>query len=178
MSTRTPDIRLSARKIGPVRTANARPNPRPAAKRTILALLATTIPNAPGGNHWALHGTAINPNSGAIAEYRELSKCSDGRHCTTSNEEEVGRIFQGLGPESAILTGTNTLFFIHREQVPKHKRATHIRVAPKNRIPVACGGPPAATKLNITVASPPKQLALPPPNCYSTAFSAHPRPNL
>jgi hypothetical protein len=128
-----PGIRLSARKIGPVRTANARPNPRPAAKRTILALLATTIPNAPGGNHWALHGTAINPDTGAIAEYRELSKCRDGHHWQTSNEEEVGRMFQGLGPESAMPTGTNTLFFIDRDQVPKHKRATYIRVVCADR---------------------------------------------
>jgi hypothetical protein len=108
-------------------------NPRPAAKRTILALLATIIPNAPGGNHWALHGTAINPDSGAIAEYRELSKYSDGHHWQTSNEEEVGRMFQSLGPASDMPTGTNTLFFINRDQVPKHKRATYIRVVCADR---------------------------------------------
>jgi hypothetical protein len=42
-------------------------------------------------------------------------------------------MFQGLGPESAMPTGTNTLFCIHRQQVPKHKRATYIHVVCADR---------------------------------------------
>ena len=28
--------------------------------------------------HFALHGNASNPNTGQLAEYRELSQCSEG----------------------------------------------------------------------------------------------------
>jgi hypothetical protein len=42
-------------------------------------------------------------------------------------------MFQGLGPNSDMPTGTNTLFFIHRDQVPKQKRATYIRVVCADR---------------------------------------------
>lgn len=29
--------------------------------------------------HWCLHGTAINPDTGNVAEYPELSQCRDGQ---------------------------------------------------------------------------------------------------
>jgi hypothetical protein len=59
--------------------------------------------------HFAAHGTTINPDTGCIAEYRALRKCSDGDFWAESNVEEIGRMYQGLGPESNMPTGTDTL---------------------------------------------------------------------
>ena len=78
--------------------------------------------------HWCCHGTAINPDTGNIAEYKELSGCSDAAHWQHSNTDEIGRMFQGLGPDSYMPTGTNTLWFIDRKDLPKHKKTTYLRV--------------------------------------------------
>jgi hypothetical protein len=37
---------------------------------------------------WALHSTAINPDTRAVAEYDELSKCSNGALWVQANTEE------------------------------------------------------------------------------------------
>jgi hypothetical protein len=68
-----------------------------------------------------MHGTAINPDTGKVAEYKELSACSDGTYWDEANGKEIGRLFQGLGPNSSMPEGTSTLFFIHHSQIPKHK---------------------------------------------------------
>jgi hypothetical protein len=78
--------------------------------------------------HWAMHGTALNPDTTAIAEYRDLSTCLDGKYWQDSNADEIGRMFQGLGENSYMPTGTNTLWFVHPSQVPKHKKAIYVRV--------------------------------------------------
>jgi hypothetical protein len=77
--------------------------------------------------HMAWHGTAINPDTGKIAEYKELSSCSDSAQWDEDNGEEIGRLFQGIGPKSTMPEGTNTLFFIHQHQVAKNKKTTYIR---------------------------------------------------
>ena len=48
----------------------------------------------------ALHGTAMNPDTGSTVEYNQLQNCSDKQLCQDSCLEEMGRIFQGLGPNS------------------------------------------------------------------------------
>ncbi len=83
--------------------------------------------------HWACHGTALNPDTGNLAEYRELSNCSDKEHWHYSNTKEIGRMFQGLGPDSYMPTGTNTLWFIDRKKIPKHKKPTYVRVVCADR---------------------------------------------
>ena len=80
-----------------------------------------------------MHGTAVNPDTGGIAEYKELSTCSDGNLWQASNADEIGRMFQGLGPDSYMPTGTNTLFFIDRKDIPKHKKTTYVRVVCADR---------------------------------------------
>jgi hypothetical protein len=83
--------------------------------------------------HWALHGTAMNPDTGQIAEYDELSKCSDGAQWIQSNTEEFGRLAQGLGPDSSMPTGTDTIFFIHPRQIPNGRTTTYIRIVCADR---------------------------------------------
>jgi hypothetical protein len=68
-----------------------------------------------------------------IAQYRELSECSDGIHWQASNADEIGRMFQGLGAKSYMPLGTETLWFIHRDQVPKHKQPTYVNVVRADR---------------------------------------------
>jgi hypothetical protein len=88
-------------------------------KSKARASLATALENIPDNwdtkPHFAMHGTAINPDTGKIADFRELSQCSDGPHWIASNMEEIDR-----------MVDTGTLVFIHHHQVPKHKRATYI----------------------------------------------------
>ncbi len=81
----------------------------------------------------ALHGTAINPDTGNISEYRELSKCSEGQAWKESNIEEIGRMFQGLGKDSPMPSGTNTMHFIYKHPIPKNKTPTYIRVVCADR---------------------------------------------
>ena len=78
--------------------------------------------------HVALHSTAINPNTGNVAKYYELSQCSNGKYWTNSNAQEIGRLAQGLGPNSNMPTGTNTIFFIPKNQIPAGRKVTYLRI--------------------------------------------------
>ena len=79
---------------------------------------------APIMQHCALHGHAINPDTGNIADYRELSQCSDGPIWHASNADEIGRLAQGYGT----VKGTNTIVFIHPSAIPAGRKATYLRV--------------------------------------------------
>ncbi|MHA7856378.1 hypothetical protein [Marinobacter shengliensis] len=100
---------------------------------------AATPPTLASPSTWdpilfqALHGTAINPDTGRVAEYHELAASSDGHHWQESNMLEIGRLFQGLGPDSSVPDGTNTCFFIKPHQVPKNKKPTYVRVVCADR---------------------------------------------
>jgi len=85
---------------------------------------ANAAPNTHRRPHFALHGHAINPDTGKIAEYRELSQCSEGRIWQGSNCEEIGRLAQGFGD----VKGTNTIIFIPVSSVPKGRKVTYLRV--------------------------------------------------
>jgi hypothetical protein len=131
-------------------TASGRPSPRLGARRSIrhrgrkplkhrlaigTAATALIIPpqSAWYEDHWALHGTAMNPDTGQIAEYSELSRSSDGPQWIQSNTEEFGRLAQGLGPGSSMPTGTNTLNFIHPRDMPADRIATYLRIVCADR---------------------------------------------
>lgn len=62
----------------------------------------------------AFHGTALNPDTGLVTEYREVSECSTGEKWQNASCDEIGRLFQGLGPDSHMPTGTDTCHFIFR----------------------------------------------------------------
>ena len=74
--------------------------------------------------HSALHGNAFNPDTGNIAEYRELSQSSDDHFWLESNCEEIGRLAQGYKQTK----GTNTIYFIPVSAVPQGHKATYLRV--------------------------------------------------
>jgi hypothetical protein len=102
----------------------------PSTTHPIHAAAAYTVHQS---HHQALHGTAINPDTGRVAEYPELSRCSDGHHWLKSNTDEIGRLAQGLGPNSHMPNGTDTIFFIPFHQIPKDRKATYIRVVCADR---------------------------------------------
>jgi hypothetical protein len=107
-------------------------------RRATLKARAAKCTTTPLGNdlppeHWCCHGTAVNPDTGNIAQYKELSTSSDAAHWQYSNTDEIGRMFQGLGPDSYMPTGTNTLWFIDRKDIPKHKKPTYVRVVCADR---------------------------------------------
>jgi hypothetical protein len=66
---------------------------------------------------FALHGNAFNPDTGTLAEYPELSRCSDGPRWIQGNTLEIRR-----------LLATQTIRFIPKAAIPAHKRATYLRV--------------------------------------------------
>ena len=74
--------------------------------------------------HFALHGHAINPDTGKIAEYCKLSQSSEGALWQNSNCEEIGRLAQGYGA----IKGTNTIHFIRRSAIPRGHKAAYLRV--------------------------------------------------
>jgi hypothetical protein len=101
---------------------------------TLLCLSAPPITSAtPLVTDFCFHGTAINPDNGKIANYKELLTCSTAPLWATANSLEIGWLFQGLGPHSAMPTGTNCCFFVHKHNMPAHKRATYIRIVCANR---------------------------------------------
>jgi len=78
---------------------------------------------------FALHGNAFNPDTGELAEYKELSQCSDGALWREANATEIHRLAQGNGT----IPGTNTMFFIPVSAIPTGKRATYLRIVCAHR---------------------------------------------
>jgi hypothetical protein len=54
------------------------PNPLQHVAASAAALLSTPDPASPPFTHSAFHGNAFNPDTGKLAEFLELSKCSEG----------------------------------------------------------------------------------------------------
>ena len=99
--------------------------------------------------HLALHGHAINPDTGMIAEYKELSQCSEGPIWQASNPDEIGRLAQGYGA----VKGINTIFLSTLRQCQRdarpHMYALSRPCGPKKQIHIAFDRPSAATKSSI-----------------------------
>jgi hypothetical protein len=77
-----------------------------------------------------MHGTTVNPGTDGIAEYKELSTCSNRNLWQASNADKIGGMFQGLGPGSYMPTCTNTLFFVDKKDIPKNKKPAYVHVVP------------------------------------------------
>jgi hypothetical protein len=88
------------------------------------ALSATHI--LPNHMHLALLGHAINPDTGLLADYKELSQSSDGPLWRAGNADEIGRLCDGHGKDMP--TGTKTMRFIAHTQVPNGKKCTYLNI--------------------------------------------------
>jgi hypothetical protein len=87
--------------------------------------------------YMAMYGTTMHPETGIVAEYKALSESSEGLEWKVSNTEEIGCMFQGLGPTLTMPSGTETCFFIFKHEIPKNKKPTYI--------PVICADCPEKT---------------------------------
>jgi Reverse transcriptase (RNA-dependent DNA polymerase) len=76
--------------------------------------------------HAALLGSAVNPDTGVIAEYAELAASSQGAAWQQANADEIGRLCTGHGPDMP--TGTDTMRFIHKSDIPNGKKPTYLRI--------------------------------------------------
>ena len=95
---------------------------------TQMAAAAMRTALFPDGEY-ALHGNAFNPDTGKLAEYKELSQSSDGPVWIEGSCEEIGRLFQGY----KVIKGTGTCFWIKKCDVPRGKRATYLRIVCAHR---------------------------------------------
>jgi hypothetical protein len=87
-------------------------------------LVATAAPPSSTPCQYAFLGSAVNPDTGKIAEFCKLSQCSEGALWQASNAKEIGRLTQGFGTQK----GTNTMFFIAYKNIPKGRKATYLCV--------------------------------------------------
>jgi hypothetical protein len=79
--------------------------------------------------HCALHSTAINPDTGHTAKYRELQACTDDNKWINLCADESGCLCNGqTNVNGKVIAGTNTLFFIPIAAMPKDRRATYVRI--------------------------------------------------
>ena len=78
----------TARKLRRSRLKASKTHPVAAANSATTATKATTFEN---NTHFATHGSAINPDSGYIAEYKELLQCSGGHAWAESMAHGHGR---------------------------------------------------------------------------------------
>ena len=68
----------------------------------------------------------VDPTTGKTLEYRHLMANPDTKPIwEKSCANEFGRLAQGVGDR---VKGTNTIFFIPRSKVPKHKKVTYPRI--------------------------------------------------
>jgi len=74
--------------------------------------------------HWALHGNAFNPDTGELAKYAKLSRSSNGHLWHAPNTAEIHCLAQG----TTSIPGTNTMQFIHVNQLPAGIKATYLCV--------------------------------------------------
>jgi hypothetical protein len=89
---------------------------------------------------------AIHPDTGLDAEYKELLKSSKGPLWENACADEFGRLAQGNLP--GLPTGTNTMHFMHRSDLPDGRKATYLKIvsadkphkAIKERVRATVGG--------------------------------------
>jgi len=70
--------------------------------------------------------SVIDPDTGASLEYRHLIKGPDAKRWQQDNMIEINRLIKGS-------TGTKTISFIARSKLPKHIKATYLRVVSNYR---------------------------------------------
>ena len=74
---------------------------------------------------------AVNPDTGTMAEYRDLLKSTAGPRWKLAMNKELGRLFQGYNcttDPSHSVQGTDTCKFIRRRDILPGKQATYVRI--------------------------------------------------
>jgi len=74
---------------------------------------------------------AIHPDTGLPAEYKDLRNSSEGAEWIIETADEVGRLAQGNSDTG--IKGTDTMFFIHRSEIPKDRKPTYLRIVAADR---------------------------------------------
>ena len=70
--------------------------------------------------------SVINEETGKAEEYRHLIKEANAATWRKSFSNELGRLTKGVG--DIMKSGTETLFFIRRDQVPEGRKVTYGRL--------------------------------------------------
>ena len=90
--------------------------------------------------------TIVDPDTGASLEYKDLKLGENSQHWLQGCSNEMGRLAQGV--RSHMLTGTNTIHFIHSFDKPTDRKATYLKIvaelkphkAEKHRVRFTVGG--------------------------------------
>ena len=85
-------------------------------------------------DHQALQGNALDPDTGKLAQYKELAQCSEGKLWQRGKSLEIGRLAQGLGDIDPSIKGTNTIFFIDHKKIPKGCKVTYLNFVSAYRL--------------------------------------------
>ena len=99
------------------------------AYKWLVALLQDATPDNMPQPHQA--NKAINPDTGALADYKELRNSSDGDYWTNSCSDEVGRLAQGRASKGT--KGTSTFRFVSRSEIPSDRVVTYLRIVCNDR---------------------------------------------
>ncbi len=75
--------------------------------------------------------SAIHPDTGLPAKYRDLRTSSEGAEWIIETADEMGCLTQGNTDTK--IEGTNTMFFIHRHEIPEGRKPTYLRIVAANR---------------------------------------------
>jgi hypothetical protein len=70
--------------------------------------------------------TVVDPITGQVQEYRHLLQGPDAPTWTKSFANELGRLSQGAG--TRMPSGTDTIWFIRKHQVPSDRKVTYRRI--------------------------------------------------
>ena len=77
--------------------------------------------------------TVTDPLTGTTFEYTQLIKGPHKIRWFRAAAREFGRLAQGLGPDSDMLTGTDTIRFIRHTDLPADRKATYSRFVASER---------------------------------------------
>ena len=81
--------------------------------------------NLPAHAFWTAN-TVVDPDTGASLEYKDLKLGEDSQQWLQGCSNEMGRLAQGVRPH--MLTGTNTIHFIHPSDKPTDRKATYLKI--------------------------------------------------
>jgi len=134
---------------------------------------------SPSGTHHSA-SKAIHPDTGVLSEYRKLRKSLRREQWEQAAANEIGRLTQGNLPH--MTTGTNTMAFIRRYQVPHDRKAVDLKIvsaekpnkAIKERIRFTVRGDQVEYPDDVSI----KTAALTTVKICSTACFKPPAPNL